>query len=329
MISPNPRSHYLNITPANIVFIYSKQGDSCKQVNKGNASLSTVLEEVQREESSQRLQTSRAAVKTPNRNLINGPSGQGRTPQFGVGPSDSAASVFDKTPQNGRTRSFTSSRPQMIHRTPQTYGRQPVSTTRTPLDIQSPSDYPSIRTNTPAATFSTSAPGVRTPLHQGSILSVPSGSNRAMNVGIPASLSSNSPFSAGQTHGGNLPGWNPYGSCAQGRFGRQTLQSMSNNLSQVNPPEVNNNYQTPPNRRAFKFKPTRTPDIRNISNTSAIDSTTAFSVDIHSELITSSTSKSKQCDNPRFEVDWGEGKKCSVSIIAFFSLFWLLYFFFD
>ena len=80
-----------------------------------------------------------------------------------------------------------------------------------------------------------------------------------MNVGIPASLSSNSPFSVGQTHGGNLPGWNPHGSRAQCRLGTQTLQSMPNNLSQVNPPEVNNNYQTPPNKRAFKFKPTRTP----------------------------------------------------------------------
>ena len=149
-----------------------------------------------------------------------------------------------------------------------------------------------------------------------------------MNVGTPASLSSNSPFSVGQTHGGNLPGWNPHGSRAQCRLGTQTLQSMPNNLSQVNPPEVNNNYQTPPNKRAFKFKPTRTPGIRNISNTSAIDSTTASPVNIHSELPTSSTSKLKQCDNPRFEVDWGEGKECSVSN-RIFSLVWLLYFYFD
>ena len=320
VISPNPRSHYLNITPANIVFIYSKEGDSCKQVNKGNASLSTVLEEVRREESSQRLQMSRAAMKTPNRSLIDGPSGQGRTPQFGVGSSDNAASVFDKTPQNGRTRSFTSSNLQQIQRTPQTYGRQPVSNTRTPLGIQSPSENPSIKTHTPAAMCSTGAPSVRTPLHQGSHLSVPNGANRAMNVET-SSLSSNSPYSAGKTHGGNC--LNP-----PGRLGRQTLQSMPNNLSQVNPPEVNNNNQTPPNRRTFKFKPTRTPEIRNMSNNSAIDSTTASPVNIHSELPTSSTSKLKQCDNPRFEVDWGEGKKCSVSYILFF-IFLVTVFIFD
>ena len=40
-----------------------------------------------------------------------------------------------------KTRSFTSNYPQMIHRTPQTYGKQPVSTTSTSLGKQSISGH--------------------------------------------------------------------------------------------------------------------------------------------------------------------------------------------
>jgi hypothetical protein len=88
VISPNPRNHYLNITPANIVFIYSKNGDSCKQTTTRDTRLSVVLEEVEREESRDRHHVNQSgALKTPNRDSTQGQRFLGRTLQFGRNPS--------------------------------------------------------------------------------------------------------------------------------------------------------------------------------------------------------------------------------------------------
>ena len=140
-----------------------------------------------------------------------------------------------------KTRSFTSNYPQMIHRTPQTYGRQPVSTTSTSLGKQSISGH----------------------THLVQCNSTTSWSNEWRDTRFTII---NFPYSAGQNRCGNClnpPEWNLRGSNVQCRLGRQTLQSVPNNLSQVNRQEVNNNYQTPQDRMDFKFEPTRTPEIKN------------------------------------------------------------------
>ena len=207
-----------------------------------------------------------------------------------IGPSDNAASVFHKTPQN---KILHINYPPMIHRTPQTYGKQPVSTTSTSFSKQSISGHTHL-VQWIQQVFQNSTTSWRN-----------DGKDTRFTI-------INFPYSAGQNRCGNClnpPEWNLRGFNSQCRLGRQTLQSIPYNLTQVNPQEVNNNYQTPQDRMDFKFEPTRTPEIkiRNMSNTSAIDSTTASSVDIHSELITISTSKFKQCDYTRFEMDWGKG----------------------
>lgn len=171
MISPNPRSHYLNITPANIVFIYSKNGDSCKQINTRDTRLSTVLQEVQREECRERHQINPSgALNTPNRNFTQAQRFQNRTPQFGGNSFTPSNPRMNRTPQLGmsstprnsqlnRTSQFGGSsslgtpqiqnrtphfsgRPRMSGVTPQMSGGRPrMSGVRTPLNEYNPGNW--------------------------------------------------------------------------------------------------------------------------------------------------------------------------------------------
>lgn len=81
----------------------------------------------------------------------------------------------------------------------------------------------------------------------------------------------------------------------------------------MNRNELKSNQQETPNRRSFKFKPTKTQDIQKLSgsnpvpeSSSALSMPTSFRDSSDSVNSNVSASKTHQCEKPKFEVDWGE-----------------------
>lgn len=335
VISPNPRSHYLNITPANIVLIYSKTGDDCKQINTRNTPLSSVLEEVQREESSQRLQTSQLiAGQTPNRNNSNSQLMQNRTPQSGarpfypshppiITPQSSGVRtftpdnpyVYNRPPHLGVRGPSTPNNPQALNKPPLTSGRLPVPSVRTPSSVGSSVNTPRLRTPNPV--LQTGAPGARSSSMQASARMSFSISNTPVSARTPAPVNVNSSDSFQQNSSTSCSNTRNVSSQGATVINRTSDQNILYNTpcegSGVNRNELKSNQQETPNRRAFKFKPTKTHDIQKLSGSNPVtDSTSALSMPTFfkesSASVNSNVSacKTHQCEKPKFEVDWGE-----------------------
>ncbi|XP_061195388.1 protein PF3D7_1417600-like [Saccostrea echinata] len=354
VISPNPRSHYLNITPANIVFIYSKNGDSCQLVNTRNTSLSSVLEEVQRQESIQRhLMNQSVTVKTPSRSLAHTQQFHNRTPQFVGRPSTPYASQM----LNNRTQSFggrpsTPCNPQMNNRTPQFPGRP-----ATPSNLQISNSTPRVggrttasNVRTPSTVFDEGNSSARTPFNSQNVKiptpilqhaenRTPSIQTVNRNVQSVSSASSTSvPSTSSSSHFQGIKPQNQSGGTPisnQTNVNLNITSEYDRNLTTVNhianvnnipsgvhpggignnSQELNNNQQCTPNRRSFKFKPSRNPEIQSITNNNSSSvSTRATSVFTPSlqrganQTSNNSASLLQQGDKPKFEVDsvWGE-----------------------
>nr|XP_019930216.2 uncharacterized protein LOC105346484 isoform X1 [Crassostrea gigas] len=349
VISPNPRSHYLNITPANIVLIYSKTGDDCKQINNRNTPLSSVLEEVQREESIQRLQTSQLiAGQTPNRNSSKSQLMQNRTPQSGLRPSTLSHPPI-RTPQSSGVRTFTPGNPHVYNRlphsgggpstpnnpqisgggpstpnNPQAFNRAPptsgglsVPSVRTPSSVESSVNTPRLRTPAPNPVVQTGALGARSSSMQASTRMSFNISNTPVSVRTPAPVSVNSSYSFQQNSSrlcSNTRNVSSQGATVMNKTSDQNiLYNTPCEGSGMNRNELKSNQQETPNRRSFKFKPTKTQDIQKLSGSNPVpDSSSALSMPTSfrdsSDSVNSNVSASKthQCEKPKFEVDWGE-----------------------
>lgn len=320
------------------MLIYSKTGDDCKQINTRNTPLLSVLEEVQREESIQRLQTSQLiAGQTPNRNSSNSQLMQNRTPQSGLRPSTLSHPPI-RTPQSSGVRTFTPGNPQFynrlphsgggpstpnnpqaFNRAPQTSGRLSVPSVRTPSSVESSVNTPRLRTPAPNPVVQTGALGARSSSMQASTRMSFNISNTPVSARTPVPVSVNSSYSFQQNSSrlcSNTRNVSSQGATVMNKTSDQNiLYSTPCGGSGVNRNELKSNQQETPNRRAFKFKPTKTQDIQKLSGSNPVpDSSSALSLPTSlrdsSDSVNSNVSASKthQCEKPKFEVDWGEGQ---------------------
>lgn len=319
------------------MLIYSKTGDDCKQINNRNTPLSSVLEEVQREESIQRLQTSQLiAGQTPNRNSSNSQLMQNRTPQSGLRPSTLSHPPI-RTPQSSGVRTFTPGNPQFynrlphngaglftpnnpqaFNRAPQTSGGLSVPSVRTPSSVESSVNTPRLRTPAPNRVVQTGALGARSSSMQASTRMSFNISNTPVSVRTPAPVSVNS-YSFQQNSSRLCSNTRNVSSQGATVINKTSDQNILYNTpcegSGVNRNELKSNQQETPNRRAFKFKPTKTQDIQKLSgsnpvpdSSSALTMPTSFRDSSDSVNSNVSASKTPQCEKPKFEVDWGEGQ---------------------
>lgn len=320
------------------MLIYSKTGDDCKQINTRNTPLSSVLEEVQREESIQRLQTSQLiAGQTPNRNSSNSQLMQSRTPQSGLRPSTPGHPPI-RTPQNSGVRTFTPGNPQFYNRlphngggpstpnNPQAFNRAPptsgglsVPSVRTPSSVESFVNTPRLRTPAPNPVVQTGALGARFSSMQASTRMSFNISNTLVSARTPVPVSVNSSYSFQQNSSrlcSNTRNVSSQGATVMNKTSDQNiLYNTPCGGSGMNRNELKSNQQETPNRRAFKFKPTKTQDIQKLSgsnpvpeSSSALSMPTSFRDSSDSVNSNVSASKTHQCEKPKFEVDWGEGQ---------------------
>lgn len=320
------------------MLIYSKTGDDCKQINNRNTPLLSVLEEVQREESIQRLQTSQLiAGQTPNRNSSNSQLMQNRTPQSGLRPSTPGHPRI-RTPQSSGVRTFTPGNPQFynrlphngaglstpnnpqaFNRAPQTSGGLSVPSVRTPSSVESSVNTPRLRTPAPNPVVQTGALGARSSSMQASTRMSFNISNTPVSVRTPAPVSVNSSYSFQQNSSRLCSNTRNVSSQGATVINKTSDQNILYNTpcegSGVNRNELKSNQQETPNRRAFKFKPTKTQDIQKLSgsnpvpdSSSALTMPTSFRDSSDSVNSNVSASKTPQCEKPKFEVDWGEGQ---------------------
>lgn len=333
------------------MLIYSKTGDDCKQINNRNTPLSSVLEEVQREESIQRLQTSQLiAGQTPNRNSSNSQLMQNRTPQSGLRPSTPGHPPI-RTPQSSGVRTFTPGNPQFynrlphngggpstpnnpqisggrpstpnnpqaFNRAPQTSGGLSVPSVRTPSSVESFVNTPRLRTPAPNPVVQTGALGARSSSMQASTRMSFNISNTPVSARTPVPVSVNSSYSFQQNSSRLCSNTRNVSSQGATVINKTSDQNILYNTpcegSGVNRNELKSNQQETPNRRAFKFKPTKTQDIQKLSgsnpvpeSSSALSMPTSFRDSSDSVNSNVSASKTPQCEKPKFEVDWGEGQ---------------------
>lgn len=320
------------------MLIYSKTGDDCKQINNRNTPLSSVLEEVQREESIQRLQTSQLiAGQTPNRNSSNSQLMQNRTPQSGLRPSTLGHPPI-RTPQSSGVRTFTPGNPQFynrlphngaglstpnnpqaFNRAPQTSGGLSVPSVRTPSSVESSVNTPRLRTPAPNQVVQTGALGARSSSMQAFTRMSFNISNTPVSARTPAPVSADSSYSFQQNSSRLCSNTRNVSSQGATVINKTSDQNILYNTpcegSGVNRNELKSNQQETPNRRAFKFKPTKTQDIQKLSgsnpvpdSSSALTMPTSFRDSSDSVNSNVSASKTPQCEKPKFEVDWGEGQ---------------------
>lgn len=320
------------------MLIYSKTGDDCKQINTRNTPLSSVLEEVQREESIQRLQTSQLiAGQTPNRNSSNSQLMQNRTPQSGLRPSTLSHPPI-RTPQSSGVRTFTPGNPHVynrlphsgggpstpnnphaFNRAPQTSGRLSVPSVRTPSSVESSVNTPRLRTPAPNPVVQTGALGARSSSMQASTRMSFNISNTPVSARTPVPVSVNSSYSFQQNSSRLCSNTRNVSSQGATVINKTSDQNILYNTpcegSGMNRNELKSNQQETPNRRSFKFKPTKTQDIQKLSGSNPVpESSSALSMPTSlknsSDSVNSNVSASKtpQCEKPKFEVDWGEGQ---------------------
>lgn len=320
------------------MLIYSKTGDDCKQINNRNTPLSSVLEEVQREESIQRLQTSQLiAGQTPNRNSSNSQLMQNRTPQSRLRPSTPGHPPI-RTPQSSGVRTFTPGNPQFynrlphngaglstpnnpqaFNRAPQTSGGLSVPSVRTPSSVESSVNTPRLRTPAPNPVVQTGALGARSSSMQAFTRMSFNISNTPVSARTPAPVSADSSYSFQQNSSRLCSNTRNVSSQGATVINKTSDQNILYNTpcegSGVNRNELKSNQQETPNRRAFKFKPTKTQDIQKLSgsnpvpdSSSALTMPTSFRDSSDSVNSNVSASKTPQCEKPKFEVDWGEGQ---------------------
>lgn len=320
------------------MLIYSKTGDDCKQINTRNTPLSSVLEVVQREESIQRLQTSQLiAGQTPNRNSSNSQLMQNRTPQSGLRPSTLSHPPI-RTPQSSGVRTFTPgnlhvynrlphngggpstpNNPHAYNRAPQTSGGLSVPSVRTPSSVESSVNTPRLRTPAPNPVVQTGALGARSSSMQASTRMSFNISNTPVSARTPVPVSVNSSYSFQQNSSRLCSNTRNVSSQGATVINKTSDQNILYNTpcegSGVNRNELKSNQQETPNRRAFKFKPTKTQDIQKLSGSNPVpDSSSALTMPTSfrdsSDTVNSNVSASKtpQCEKPKFEVDWGEGQ---------------------
>lgn len=320
------------------MLIYSKTGDDCKQINTRNTPLSSVLEEVQREESIQRLQTCQLiAGQTPNRNSSNSQLMQSRTPQSGLRPSTLSHPPI-RTPQSSGVRTFTPgnphvynrlphsgggpstpNNPQAFNRAPQTSGGLSVPSVRTPSSVESSVNTPRLRTPAPNPVVQTGALGARSSSMQASTRMSFNISNTPVSARTPAPVSADSSYSFQQNSRrlcSNTRNVSSQGATVINKISDQNiLYNTPCGGSGMNRNELKSNQQETPNRRNFKFKPTKSQDIQKLSGSNPVpDSSSALTMPTSfrdsSESVNSNVSASKthQCEKPKFEVDWGEGQ---------------------
>lgn len=320
------------------MLIYSKTGDDCKQINNRNTPLLSVLEEVQREESIQRLQTSQLiAGQTPNRNSSNSQLMQNRTLHSGLRPSTPSHPPI-RTPQSSGVRTFTPgnlhvynrlphngggpstpNNPHAFNRAPQTSGGLSVPSVRTPSSVESSVNTPRLRTPAPNPVVQTGALSARSSSMQASTRMSFNISNTPVSARTPAPVSANSSYSFQQNSSRLCSNTRNVSSQGATVINKTSDQNILYNTpcegSGVNRNELKSNQQETPNRRSFKFKPTKTQDIQKLSGSNPVpDSSSALSMPTSfrdsSDSVNSNVSASKthQCEKPKFEVDWGEGQ---------------------